>query len=183
MTDKATDLNESSWNPRSRPIVSCLNCRRKKQKCDRRSPCNSCIRSGKPESCEYTPGQEPVLGNGDEDPQGSTKRRRVDSDDRSDVDSQVTSASFNELRQRVSQLEGALQLQQQQIQDLINSSAAVEERFNGVKDYSTWQSQHKKTSELALYKPLQTQVCQTKPLEGGFLIFCSFQIYSHSSKD
>lgn len=161
MTDRAAELSDSSWNPRSRPIVSCLNCRRKKQRCDRRSPCNSCIRSGKPESCEYAPGQEPILDNGDEELQSTTKRRRIDSDDRPDIDSQVTPASFNELRERVSQLEGALQLQQQQIQDLINPSPGVRERPSDVEEQNSRQDPRKKTSELALCKPLRVQVCMT----------------------
>lgn len=170
MTDRSTEPSDASWNPRSRPIVSCLNCRRKKQKCDRRSPCNSCIRSGKPESCEYAPGQEPILDKGDEESQSTTKRRRIDSDDRSDIDSQVTTASFKKLRERVSQLEGALLLQQQQIQDLINFSGPAQEQPSGVQHYSPWQNEQKRTSELALYKPLRIQVCETKHFEDGFLI-------------
>lgn len=159
MTGRVTESSESSWNPRSRPIVSCLNCRRKKQKCDRRSPCNSCIRSGRPESCEYAPGQEPTSGSGDEEPQ-SSKRRRIDSDDQSDIDPQVTIASFNELRDRVSQLEGALQLQNQQVQALINPSSTIHELSSSIEQYDPWRDGAKKVSELFLYKPLRVQVCK-----------------------
>lgn len=163
MTDKATESSESSWNPRSRPIVSCLNCRRKKQKCDRRCPCNSCIRSGRPDSCEYAPGQEPISGSGDDEPQ-SSKRRRIDSDDRSDVEAQVTVASFNELQERVNQLEGALQLQNQQIQALTNPSVNVNvnELSRSIEQYDPWQAEGKKISDLFLYKPLRVQVCETR---------------------
>lgn len=158
MTDKATESSESLWNPRSRPIVSCLNCRRKKQRCDRRSPCNSCIRSGRPDSCEYAPGQEPVSGSGDEEPQ-SSKRRRVDSNDRSDIESQVTIATFNELRDRVNHLEGALQVQNQQIQALINPSINVNELSSRTEQHNPWKGEAKKISDLFLYKPLRVQVC------------------------
>lgn len=168
MTDRATESSESPWNPRSRPIVSCLNCRRKKQKCDRRSPCNSCIRSGRPESCEYAPGIEPISGSGDDEPQ-SSKRRRIDSDDRSDVESQVTIASFNELRDRVNQLEGALQAQKQQIQSLLNPSANVGELSHSIEHYNPWNDEPKKISELSLYKPLRVQVCEMTHARSGVL--------------
>jgi len=44
---------------RSRPVISCLECRRKKSKCDRTHPCQQCIKAGRPGRCQYQPGQDP----------------------------------------------------------------------------------------------------------------------------
>jgi hypothetical protein len=43
---------------RSRPIVSCLQCRSKKLKCNRLSPCDTCTRTGRAGSCRYANGQD-----------------------------------------------------------------------------------------------------------------------------
>lgn len=43
---------------RPRPVLSCLECRRKKLKCDRLLPCNQCQKSRL--SCVYSDGQEPA---------------------------------------------------------------------------------------------------------------------------
>lgn len=40
---------------RSRRIISCLNCRRKKRKCDRKSPCSQCVRVSLADTCSYDP--------------------------------------------------------------------------------------------------------------------------------
>ncbi|KAK5326360.1 hypothetical protein LTR93_003222 [Exophiala xenobiotica] len=45
---------------RPRPVISCLECRRKKLKCDRLDPCQQCIKIGRPGRCTYQSGQEPV---------------------------------------------------------------------------------------------------------------------------
>lgn len=39
---------------RNRPVLSCTNCRGKKRKCDRESPCSTCVRYKLQNSCEYT---------------------------------------------------------------------------------------------------------------------------------
>lgn len=44
---------------RPRPVISCLECRRKKLKCSRTHPCQQCIKIGRPGRCEYQAGQEP----------------------------------------------------------------------------------------------------------------------------
>ncbi|EXJ78344.1 hypothetical protein A1O3_09505 [Capronia epimyces CBS 606.96] len=46
---------------RPRPVISCLECRRKKLKCDRTHPCQQCLKTGRPARCEYQAGQEPEL--------------------------------------------------------------------------------------------------------------------------
>ena len=46
-------------NKRSRPVISCLECRRKKLKCDRTQPCRQCIKVARPSRCQYQPGQDP----------------------------------------------------------------------------------------------------------------------------
>ncbi|CAJ0538665.1 Ff.00g066660.m01.CDS01 [Fusarium sp. VM40] len=38
---------------RKRPVISCRECHRRKQKCDRRQPCANCIRRGKRDACYY----------------------------------------------------------------------------------------------------------------------------------
>lgn len=163
MTDVLIEPGDSPGNFRSRPIVSCLNCRRKKQKCDRRQPCNSCIRSGRPSSCHYAPGQEPTLGGSDEETH-STKRRCLDSREHNE-ESQVTVASFNELQERVGQLERTLQNQTWQIKTLIDQSAVTHEPTTATSIPSPSLTLRKKTWELSLYKPLQHQVCvRERPL-------------------
>ncbi|KAJ4597144.1 hypothetical protein HRR83_004573 [Exophiala dermatitidis] len=44
---------------RPRPVISCLECRRKKLKCDRTHPCRQCLKIGRPGRCQYQDGQEP----------------------------------------------------------------------------------------------------------------------------
>lgn len=44
---------------RPRPVISCLECRRKKLKCDRAQPCQQCLKVGRPGRCQYQPGSEP----------------------------------------------------------------------------------------------------------------------------
>ena len=45
---------------RSRPILSCLECRRKKLKCDRTLPCDQCRRLGRARLCAFSDGVEPL---------------------------------------------------------------------------------------------------------------------------
>ncbi|KAI0164458.1 fungal-specific transcription factor domain-containing protein [Hypoxylon sp. FL1284] len=40
---------------RNRPPVSCLLCRTRKVKCDRKQPCERCVKSGEANFCEYAP--------------------------------------------------------------------------------------------------------------------------------
>jgi len=44
---------------RPRPVLSCLECRRKKLKCDRLLPCQQCRKSGRPALCAYISGTDP----------------------------------------------------------------------------------------------------------------------------
>ena len=43
---------------KQRAILSCIDCRRRKLKCDRESPCNRCVGGGYPERCAYSYGEE-----------------------------------------------------------------------------------------------------------------------------
>ncbi|KAJ9615676.1 hypothetical protein H2200_001752 [Cladophialophora chaetospira] len=60
-------MSESSSTPvagmeqpkRPRPVISCLECRRKKLKCSRTHPCQQCVKIGRPGRCTYQAGQEP----------------------------------------------------------------------------------------------------------------------------
>ena len=96
-TSVSEDRHRIRKIPRPRPILSCLNCRRKKLKCDRNSPCNQCIKSGRQSQCTFSnpqekgERQEPAGGINeenerevDEDDQGRHLRRRTTSQDRSD---------------------------------------------------------------------------------------------------
>lgn len=47
---------EPTKNKRARPTISCLECRRKKLKCDRVQPCMQCTKSGRQSLCEYATG-------------------------------------------------------------------------------------------------------------------------------
>ena len=62
---------------RPRPVISCLECRRKKLKCSRTQPCQQCTKSGKVDSCSFQAGQEPAAHvSGSEEP--VEKRGRTD---------------------------------------------------------------------------------------------------------
>lgn len=37
---------------RARPVYSCVQCRSKKLRCDRRMPCEMCTKSGRPNECK-----------------------------------------------------------------------------------------------------------------------------------
>ncbi|KAH8820668.1 hypothetical protein F5884DRAFT_57514 [Xylogone sp. PMI_703] len=56
--DKDVRDSSSSSNirkrSRARPMVSCLECRKKKLKCDRLQPCSACIKGRRVESCIFT---------------------------------------------------------------------------------------------------------------------------------
>jgi Fungal specific transcription factor domain/Fungal Zn(2)-Cys(6) binuclear cluster domain len=78
MTDSNNDdFTSGNSLKRPRPVISCLDCRRKKLKCDRNLPCQQCVKGGRAASCSFQPGQEPdVRAAGPDQPE---KRRRTDS--------------------------------------------------------------------------------------------------------
>lgn len=55
----ATSTPAQAQAKRPRPVISCLECRRKKLKCSRTHPCQQCVKIGRPGRCEYQTGQEP----------------------------------------------------------------------------------------------------------------------------
>jgi hypothetical protein len=55
----STSTPEPAKNKRARPTISCLECRRKKLKCDRVQPCMQCTKSGRQALCEYATGPAP----------------------------------------------------------------------------------------------------------------------------
>ncbi|KIV85810.1 hypothetical protein PV11_01466 [Exophiala sideris] len=77
MADASSQLS-SSATKRPRPVISCLECRRKKLKCDRTHPCQQCIKIGRPGQCEYQSGVEP-LPNIAYALASPAKRQRIDS--------------------------------------------------------------------------------------------------------
>jgi hypothetical protein len=46
-------MSDPQKSRRQRAILSCLECRRRKLKCDRLAPCNRCIKGGISETCAY----------------------------------------------------------------------------------------------------------------------------------
>lgn len=53
LTPTVTSASPPVTNKRPRPVLSCLECRRKKLKCDRLLPCNQCNKSGHSAQCAY----------------------------------------------------------------------------------------------------------------------------------
>lgn len=47
-------MNAQVRKRKQRAILSCIDCRRRKLKCDRESPCNRCVGGGYPEKCAYS---------------------------------------------------------------------------------------------------------------------------------
>ncbi|KAK6535675.1 hypothetical protein TWF694_002128 [Orbilia ellipsospora] len=78
--------NTSSLKRTRRPVISCLECRRKKLKCDRTHPCQQCKRIGRPGGCLYQVGQEPESRTQESSSSSSPhveKRQRIDTEDAS----------------------------------------------------------------------------------------------------
>lgn len=46
-------FGEASVKRRNRPTVVCINCKRRKSKCDRQKPCSNCVRFGNKDTCLY----------------------------------------------------------------------------------------------------------------------------------
>jgi hypothetical protein len=60
ITEDEPDITDASRNKRQRVHFSCSECHRRKQKCDRRTPCNHCIARKIPERCKtFQPGEDP----------------------------------------------------------------------------------------------------------------------------
>ncbi|RFU28868.1 hypothetical protein B7463_g7458, partial [Scytalidium lignicola] len=54
--DRDRDITAGAMRKRSRarPMVSCMECRKKKLKCDRMQPCGACVKGRRVESCVFT---------------------------------------------------------------------------------------------------------------------------------
>jgi hypothetical protein len=74
----ATPPNPDSSRKRARPTKSCLECRRKKLKCDRVQPCLQCKKLGREALCTYTHGPSGPQDLVNENMERSQKRLRVD---------------------------------------------------------------------------------------------------------
>ena len=99
--------SERPLNKRPRPVVSCLECRNRKLKCNRCLPCDRCVRDGRKEMCTYAAGQNP-LSNEEHLEEHRSKRRRLSTELSPDTTASEILAKFNELQSRVQQLEGTL---------------------------------------------------------------------------
>ncbi|EPE31043.1 Zn2/Cys6 DNA-binding protein [Glarea lozoyensis ATCC 20868] len=67
-----------SKSKRARPTKSCLECRRKKLKCDRTQPCMQCKKLGREALCTYAFGPGTPAGEGAENGERMVKRPRVE---------------------------------------------------------------------------------------------------------
>ena len=112
MNDRDLSTSPRQTPKRPRPVVSCLQCRTKKLKCDRRLPCSKCIKGGRRDACEYAAGQEP-LSNDDIPYENGHKRQRTENN-LTDPSLAAAAAKFDDLQHRVRQLEQALQLTKEQ---------------------------------------------------------------------
>lgn len=75
---KVTKGNELPHKRRDRKILVCINCRIKKNKCDRCMPCSSCIQLGLVDSCRYqTPTGVPERDSNNSTPENSKKFKQV----------------------------------------------------------------------------------------------------------
>ncbi|KAK6202017.1 hypothetical protein LQW54_009149 [Pestalotiopsis sp. IQ-011] len=70
--EEITPPNDASSQPtkppprkRRRVVISCLDCHKRKQKCDRKLPCTNCVSRGKQSSCRYETGA-PISKDGQE---------------------------------------------------------------------------------------------------------------------
>lgn len=107
---------------RPRPVVSCLQCRQKKLKCDRKLPCSKCIVGGRQEACEYAAGQEPPLAESPVAVSSGVKRAFDDGSGSTSALADIT-AKYEELQTRVAQLEEAFRAQQRMMVASVPSNA------------------------------------------------------------
>lgn len=117
----------SATAKRPRPVISCLECRRKKLKCDRTHPCQQCIKIGRPGRCEYQSGQEPEV-NVEYSPSTPIKRPRLIPPTENGIQGSLENANtqrqllppppkqgvIEDLQERVARLEHALLAQHAQ---------------------------------------------------------------------
>jgi hypothetical protein len=63
-TSGETLFNQRPTRARNRVLLSCVPCRERKLKCDRKDPCDDCIKAtkrGDPISCQYAPSLSRIL--------------------------------------------------------------------------------------------------------------------------
>lgn len=112
MADPTSSVTSPPKRPR--PVLSCLECRRKKLKCDRLLPCQQCLKGGRSHLCHYAEGQDPELRSavsaaGDQ----NAKKPRIQLSNFTPASNGDTHG-FDDLQDRVRKLEQALRLQESQ---------------------------------------------------------------------
>ena len=60
---------------RKRPVLSCLECKVRKTKCDKALPCSTCVGRGEPQACHYDDGTVPLQTYADKEEFDSLRRR------------------------------------------------------------------------------------------------------------
>lgn len=100
-------MAESHASRRPRPIVSCLRCRHKKLKCDRRSPCENCVKAFTDQTCTYS--RDGHVPTADATPSSVTS----------------TASSIEDLQRRMVAVEQLLGARQAAYEQLSESDAAV----------------------------------------------------------
>jgi hypothetical protein len=106
-SDGQNDHHAPSQNSlkRPRPVISCLECRRKKLKCSRTLPCQQCVKAKRADACSFQPGQEPELRLSDGEDEVEDKRRRLRDPHRPNDIAGDSKTAFERLEQRVAYLE------------------------------------------------------------------------------
>lgn len=164
---------------RPRPVISCLNCRRKKLRCSRTFPCDKCIRSGRRDECQYAPGQEPTGNDHIEDEllKPSKKLRLSAAEPSATLEASVS--LLDDLQVRVQQLEKSLTAQR-----CLDTTSLVEEDDAARPAAPAKQSSRKFDSRFDrsyLHRPMACQVRHrinaydlTKGLHSQFPVIQSF---------
>jgi len=83
--DSGLRRSVSRPQPRSRPVLSCLRCRHRKIKCDRRLPCKQCTLTSHERQCSYNARPKPDEAGGPTTRNGSPSSRLVTNDFHTDL--------------------------------------------------------------------------------------------------
>lgn len=170
----SSNESERPPNKRPRPVVSCLECRNRKLKCNRCLPCDRCIRDGREEACKYAAGQKP-LSNEEHFEDHRPKRRRLSTELSSDPTTSEILAKFNELQSRVQQLEGSLSTKPGDHESVAISvlPETLEHAIAQIQDGHTIDFSYSLTQDRLSDKNILARVSQSNKIEYSFLSLIS----------
>jgi hypothetical protein len=120
-----------------RPALSCIECRMRKVKCDRKEPCGACIRI-KSEKCTYRP-TRPGIRRDAEKPPSVQENRNISDSARSSLQSSLStqetpSCLSSHLETGPSELIAALLKENERLRSTINDSASGEGDIRAISD-------------------------------------------------